>query len=70
MKVYDVKVAQITFDRGLFKGYKHIVYEGTLAAAEDAARLAKERIVKEPYWWITNGQNADGEPNVIIEEME
>ena len=70
MKVYDVKVEQITFDRGLFNGYKHIVYEGTFAAAEEVAKLAKERIVKEPYWWITHGQNANGEPTVIIEEME
>lgn len=58
MKIYEVKIEKLTFDRGLFEGYKLIGHYTN--------KVKAERIAEEKY----NNRNKIVEGKVYITEIE
>ena len=67
MKLYEVRVEKVTFDRGFFNGYENIAFCRSEEKAREAAiAWAREHEVNQ--WWCAYGKNKDGHINVQIVE--
>ena len=68
MKVYAVKVAEITPCEGYPCGDEVLAYTVNAEKAEEVRAAEEERILNKPYWWITYAKR-DGRPVVKVEEL-
>ena len=69
MKVYAVKVNTVDVFMGLRNGNKALAYTLTAEKAEEVKALKVAELLATEEWWMTNAKNANGEPDVYVEEL-
>lgn len=69
MKVYEVKVERVSMDWGRFLGWDRVALTLNPVKAEELRVAEAERIAKGDAWWCGVGTDANGKPNVVVEEL-
>lgn len=68
MKVYAVKVNTVDAYMGFRNGNKVLAYTLTAEKAEEVKGI-KAKEIKTGDWWMTIAKNANGEPDLYVEEL-
>ena len=68
MKVFAVKVNTVDAYMGFRNGDRTLGYTLTAEKAEELKAIKAEEI-KVGQWWMTIAKNANGEPDLYIEEL-
>lgn len=68
MKVYAVKVNTVDAYMGFRNGDRTLCYTLNAEKAEEL-KSVKAKEIKVGDWWMTIAKNANGEPDLYVEEL-
>ena len=69
VKLYEVKVEKIDAYYGAHVGWEHVTYVLGEEKAKEVCEEVAAKIKTCREWWMEYA-NKNGEPNVIVEELE
>ena len=69
VKLYEVKAEKVDAYYGAHTGWEHVTYVLGEERAEEVCKEVAAKIKARREWWMEYGKK-NGEPNVILEELE
>lgn len=69
VKLYEVKVEKVDAYYGAHVGWEHVTYVLSEEKAKEVCKEVATKIKARREWWMEHA-NKNGEPNVVMEELE